>query len=51
MAEDICHHDEDTLVKVKEALKEVHYGEYQIEQIINALLNKGILFRERLPYI
>lgn len=51
MAEEICYYDEDTLFRVKKALKGAHYGDYQVEQIITVILNEGILFRERLPYI
>ena len=52
MAEDICYFDENTLVKVRDTLRGViGMGEYQAEAVIIALQNKGILFRERLPYI
>ncbi len=36
-----------TLLKVREALRRVHFTENQIDESINEMLNAGILFRER----
>lgn len=41
-------HTEETLFKVVEAIEELGFKDDQAKQIINALQNKGILFRERL---
>lgn len=41
--------DEYTMLKVMDALDGVGYNEYSVRSIINALLEAGILFRERGP--
>jgi hypothetical protein len=52
VAEDICYHDEATLAKVKHALvTDVPLSEEDADWAITALINRGILFREKLPYI
>lgn len=40
-------HDEDTLHKVREALGTVGLSEKQTMDALNAILNKGLVFRER----
>lgn len=40
-------HDPDTLLKVREALGEYLPTEEKVTDCINAMQNKGILFRER----
>lgn len=45
------HYDEDTLVKVRQALTEAAgpygHGEHYVDDLIHAMQNAGILFRER----
>ena len=42
-------HDDKTLMKVREALEKEEMSDDGIMVVINALLNAGILFRERVP--
>ena len=47
MVTENLHLDEDTLFKVRDGVKSTGLCECKANEIINALLNKGILFRER----
>lgn len=40
-------HDEGTLTKVYEAFRENGYGTTEAFDVVNSMLNAGILFRER----
>lgn len=40
-------HDEDTLFKVHRALQKLGYNDRGATDIVTAILNEGILFRER----
>ena len=42
-------HDDKTLMRVREALEKEEMSDDGIMVVINALLNAGILFRERVP--
>lgn len=43
------YYDEDTLVKVREAVFKACQSSFAVDEIVNNLLNAGILFRERRP--
>lgn len=52
MAEDICYHDENTLEKVRDCLRQnLGLSPNKTNAIVSAMQKRGILFRERLPYI
>jgi len=39
-------HNEDTMFKIQEALRTIQYSDNSINNIINAILNAGVVFRE-----
>jgi Holliday junction resolvasome RuvABC DNA-binding subunit len=51
MAEEICYYDQGTEKKVNQALESLGYRKHEAIAIITAIQAKGILFREKLPYI